>query len=862
MRPPRNRTKSPGKRAEEHEGFDRELELIVEIINDDMRERREKKWGELDPRISAEFAALRAGAVERQTAVARYIFQHRARLIRRISSPRVLPMQIESFPTFKALMACKLSLGADELTEWLVALGEELSGQRWGWTRINLGDWPLTRMLSKIEAAAKADPLSSAARQRLQAILDWPQMSERNGRNGTDFVKLRARVEALLDASEDAAVLRPYTRLAGDGFGDAMEQALADLPSDQAEIWHRLLNHAATASGAKPSRAWREASRTLLEPHGKTRIRSLIQSWLERAIAAKSAERVVGCPCGRPACTFEKRFIFTDNNIIALKGLVWICDGFRDRRTVGLVANLCDVALRNLPGRGPAAQATANACLWYLETTPGQEAAARLSALTTTVKNKGVQARLREGLANKAEKAGLTSLQLEERVVPDHGFSGGSKHIAFGDDTLELTVEGPGRVTQRWSAADGATRKSVPKSVRESASHTANLKKARAEVAATKKLLTAQRDRIDRLFAEKLSWPLEEVERYYVGHALLGPIAQRYIWLLELKRTAVPALYREGRWEDVEGRILDTSGALARLWHPVEADIETVMAWRARLAGLGIVQPSKQAHREVYLLTDAERRTGTYSNRMAAHLVKQHQLGRLMVSRGWRHTLVGSFDDGFDDQWATKTVHSSPLRAEYLITSTWNNDDVNATGIYLHVGTDQIRFVGPDDVAAPLTDVPLRLFSEIMREADLFVGVASVGNDPAWVEQGPTPAARDYWHAYAFGDLDGFAETRKAVLEAVLPRLRIHDRCRIEGRFLVVDGTHNRYRIHLGSSNILMDPGERYLCIVPGPATPNATIALPFEGDGRLAVILSKAVMLAEDDRIDTPDIRSQIRRR
>jgi hypothetical protein len=29
----------------------------------------------------------------------------------------------------------------------------------------------------------------------------------------------------------------------------------------------------------------------------------------------------------------------------------------------------------------------------------------------------------------------------------------------------------------------------------------------------------------------------------------------------------------------------------------------------------------------VYLVTDAERRTGAYSNRFAGHIVKQHQLG-------------------------------------------------------------------------------------------------------------------------------------------------------------------------------------------------------------------------------------------
>src|SRR6185369_9524231 len=66
-----------------------------------------------------------------------------------------------------------------------------------------------------------------------------------------------------------------------------------------------------------------------------------------------------------------------------------------------------------------------------------------------------------------------------------------------------------------------------------------------------------------------------------------------------------------------------------------DADPKTVVAWRNRLDDLKITQPFKQAHREVYLLTDAERRTGTYSNRFAAHIIKQAQVTALCQSRGW-----------------------------------------------------------------------------------------------------------------------------------------------------------------------------------------------------------------------------------
>lgn len=60
-----------------------------------------------------------------------------------------------------------------------------------------------------------------------------------------------------------------------------------------------------------------------------------------------------------------------------------------------------------------------------------------------------------------------------------------------------------------------------------------------------------------------------------------------------------------------------------------------------------------------------------------------------------------------------------------------------------------------------------------------------------------------------------------------------------------------------------MEPGDQYLCIVPtsrmesGPR--NGKLHLPFEGDRTLAIILSKAFLLAADDAITDRTITSQI---
>jgi hypothetical protein len=60
----------------------------------------------------------------------------------------------------------------------------------------------------------------------------------------------------------------------------------------------------------------------------------------------------------------------------------------------------------------------------------------------------------------------------------------------------------------------------------------------------------------------------------------------------------------------------------------------------------------------------------------------------------------------------------------------------------------------------------------------------------------------------------------------------------------------------------MMEPGSRYLCIVPDRLKIDRDkVLLPFEGDSLLSVILSKAFLLADDRAITDPSIISQIQR-
>jgi hypothetical protein len=177
----------------------------------------------------------------------------------------------------------------------------------------------------------------------------------------------------------------------------------------------------------------------------------------------------------------------------------------------------------------------------------------------------------------------------------------------------------------------------------------------------------------------------------------------------------------------------------------------------------------------------------------------------------------------------------------------------------LLIRTGQVRFLNDTHLPQKLESIPPIVFSEVMRDIDLFTGVTSIGNDPAWGQQQAAPF-QEYWNAFSFGELTEMAKNRAGIIERILPRLAIADRCKIDGRFLVVRGGRTTYRIHLGSGNVYMEPGSMYLCIVEAAATKAKprNLALPFEQDHKLSQILSKAFMLADDRGIKDQSILRQ----
>lgn len=640
--------------------------------------------------------------------------------------------------------------------------------------------------------------------------------------------------------------------------GDAWSEiALADLSEMSESLrygWQRLIDFALTASATEPPSKWLQQAQVLVEAVGQTTLKHSLLRWfpLFKEPGETNIELIQLYGNSPPPTS--------DRNTTILKGLIWCCSLFEDEEIIQAIATLADDSFKKIPNFGPRSLKVGNACLYTLSVMPGKLAIAHLERLRQKCKNGSVKKQIDKAFDRAAQRAGLSREDLAEVMLPTYELNpqGIASHT-LGDFTAEIRIQGTHSVTLNWLKADGKPQKSVPAAVKKD--HAPALKTLKRTVDDIQKLLIAQRDRLESLYLNPRTWNFATWQERYLQHPLLCHLAQRLIWQFESEGSVTLGIWHEGKLVDEGDRPLTafTDETQVTLWHPIYSTHETVLTWRTWLETHQIVQPFKQAHREVYLLTDAELATGTYSNRFAAHILRQHQFAALAHQTGWRYQLQGFHFDGYNipirelPQWNLQITYWVDIAGEEL----------SQAGISLYLATDQVRFCDPMGTPQSLETVPAIAFTEVMRNIDLFVGVASIGNDPSWQDQGTQPHYNAYWESYSFGDLNTSAQIRREVLSRLLPKLKIGDRCSLSEKFLVVQGTLRTYNIHLGSGNILMEPNSQYLCIVPDHhKSATESIFLPFEGDTTLSVILSKAFLLAEDTKIQDPTILSQIKRK
>ena len=726
--------------------------------------------------------------------------------------------------------------------------------------------WPINMLVNQIEKQVKERGVSDKLNELLQKLSK--RIKEQVAyHQEKEQAKILAKIDTMLFNSDDKNVgVKPTFFPGDDEFGKYANETIKKLNETDRQNWFKLMLHAQKASGGKPSKKYLDESKVLFKEFSAEKYKLFVNEWVLFITSMKEKTEEHNSQYGGNNYTYSTSEFICSPNIDIIKGFIWSCVHFHDKTTLFNIAQLADRAYRKIPGKGPAAAAIGNACLYVLANSKGLDGVGHLSRLKLRIKQSSTQNQIEKYLQEAATAQGVSIHEIEDMAVDDYDLAEGKREYDFDGYKAVLEITGIGKTSLNWFKPDGTPQKAVPSVLKDK--FASKLKKLKETIKQVELTVSAQRDRLDRMFKSNRSISAAAFNEFYFTHGLMSYLTQKIIWAVEKDGKKEVVFFLNQKWCNNKSEVIDISAAdniNFSLWHPVFASVKEIKTWREFMMEHKIVQPLKQAYREVYLLTDAEINTVTYSNRMASHILKQHQFNSLAKTRGWKYSLMGAFDNGIYNQFASTDLKEYGLKAEFWVNEVNADDAFNDTGIWNYIATDQVRFT--DTVSGnvkELIEIPAIVLSEIMRDVDLFVGVASVGNDPNWRDSGGLTLYHDYWQAYSFGDLNEVAKTRKSILEGLIPRLKIAKVAELKDKFLVIKGKLRTYKIHIGSTNILMEPNDQYLCIVPdrGKKDIERNIFLPFEGDNGLSVILSKAMLLADDDKISDTTITSQINRK
>ncbi len=253
--------------------------------------------------------------------------------------------------------------------------------------------------------------------------------------------------------------------------------------------------------------------------------------------------------------------------------------------------------------------------------------------------------------------------------------------------------------------------------------------------------------------------------------------------------------------------------------------------WQREMVRRRAVQPFKQAFRELYVLTEAERAAGDASRRFAGRELDARVAGRLLGSRGWltaRHGEV-HIHRPFRDAGLEAVLELQ----EYPHFLSEMGSITTAAVVFHQLGAaDRL----------PLEAVPPILFSEAMRDIDLAASVAYLG-EGGWVSS-------------------DVQVRRRELLDAIVADFALSG-VAVDGNHAKVEGQRARYRVHLGTGAIYIEPGQ-HLCVVPDRSKALPTdIYLPFaaDDDPKLCEIVSRILLLINDAKIRDKVILDQIDR-
>jgi hypothetical protein len=727
--------------------------------------------------------------------------------------------------------------------------GFEIDGDVRGWVRSP----QLVRAIERY--ATKEGAIPERWQSPLRAFL-----ARTAGSHAAEYQKTAVAIRSLLGTTSTGPTRLDLSPIDGsDAWSTTVRKRLSDKFGDDAGLNPLIRMLQKSGTGPRPSAAWRETTATALEASPSSQ--EALRVMLETAVEVRD-ELVRRNDAGNWLYS-----TLPEGAALQIRAAAWAAQlsdaDWAPELLERLVGRYAELLFNGEPHSGRVANGAASA----LALRGGRDSIVRLSRLQRLMWHGAMRKHVERELDALASAAGLTRGQLLELSAPDLGLGDdGTCTLAVGSaGSLTLSLDERCRLVTRWSGTESASAASPPRALQ--SAEPERVKELQKRVKQARASLAAERDRVEGLFAEQPRWALSDWLSSYGRHPVLRALGRALVWNVDLGNEV-----RVGMPGDVAGTFVDVHGvgftapsaAELTLWHPVSVSADEVAAWISALFERRIGQPLRQVFREVYRPTKDEQRA-SHSTRFSGHLLVQRPFRGLLKRRGWTAPALLTWNEsGFDPALAQRVFQGFGVRAELSYTAVCTEEALEAIpGGYQVVSTGRLRFTtaGPKNGdVLPFEDVPALVLSEAMRDIDLFVSVCSVALDPAWRDAG-NEEIQLQWRELAFGELVESARIRRELLERALPELSIADRCAVYDRELVVEGRRATYRIHLGSSQVRVDP-HGSLLVVPRARAGAAELArlfLPVETDDTLAAVLGTAFLLANDDAITDETFTSQL---
>ena len=237
-------------------------------------------------------------------------------------------------------------------------------------------------------------------------------------------------------------------------------------------------------------------------------------------------------------------------------------------------------------------------------------------------------------------------------------------------------------------------------------------------------------------------------------------------------------------------------------------------------------QPFKQVFRELYVKTVDEKGRDK-SLRYAGHQVQPTKTVALLKTRRW----IIDGQEGLEKVYYKENI----IAKIYALADWFSPADIEAPTL------EEVQFFDRKTFKPILIDdVPDLVFTEVMRDIDLVVSVAHIGDvDP------------EASHSTI--------EMRKAIVEFNCKLFKLKN-VKFSENHVLIKGERAEYSIHLGSGLIHQKAGSA-INILPVHSQHRGRVFLPFiDDDPKTAEIMTKVILFAQDEKIKDVFILEQIK--